>query len=125
MQDLSHENITDAPGLVAAGDMAAEAGFSMPVHLTAAAWADSVAWTVDDSRLQLIQYEHKRLWHVLDMAAHAFVLSLNTVPASGILFPVLRIPRDGYSRQSCETTLKTVLVTDSDHPSVIIMLMGE
>ena len=35
--------------LVDAGLLAKEAGFRWPVALTAAAWADSVAWTAEDS----------------------------------------------------------------------------
>ena len=38
--------------LVNVGAMAGEAGFRWPVSLTAAAWADCVAWSEDDSRRQ-------------------------------------------------------------------------
>ena len=41
--------------LVDAGSMAKEAGFNWPVALTAAAWADCVAWTEDDNRQQVYQ----------------------------------------------------------------------
>ncbi len=123
MQYMPQADDTDDAGLVAAGDAAAEAGFSMPVFLTAAAWSDCVAWSEDDSSRQLVQSEASRLWRVLDMAAQAFMLS--PVPAAGILFPVYRIPRDGHTIRPAESTLRTVLVTDRGEPVVIISLMNE
>ncbi len=36
--------------LVDAGSTAQEVGFSIPVTLTSAVWADCVAWTDDDSQ---------------------------------------------------------------------------
>ncbi len=123
MQYMPRADATDDAGLVAAGDAAAEAGFSMPVYLTAAAWSDCVAWSGDDSSRQLVQSEPSRLWRVLDMAAQAFMLS--PVPAGGILFPVYRIPRDGHTTRPAEVSLRTVLVSDRGEPVVIISLMNE
>ena len=57
--------------LVDAGPLAREAGYRWPVALTAAAWADCVAWTDADSAAQVPQDETGRLWDVLFMGAHA------------------------------------------------------
>ena len=51
--------------LIDAGDMAQEAGFKWPLALTSEAWADSVAWTEDDSEKQVHQDQSGRLWDVL------------------------------------------------------------
>ena len=51
--------------LIDAGERAREAGFRFPVALTAAAWADAVAWTESN---RAYQDETGRLWDVLIMA---------------------------------------------------------
>lgn len=112
-----------AGGSVDVSSAAAEAGFSMPVSLTAAAWSDCVAWSGDDSRRQLALDEQTRLWHVLDMAAQAFLLLPDLT--SRMLFPVYRVPRDGYSTDVRETTLQSILSTDGGEPAVTIMLRHE
>ena len=48
--------------------LAREAGFSIPVALTAAAWSEAVAWNPENRALQ---DETGRLWDVMTMAAHA------------------------------------------------------
>jgi hypothetical protein len=47
--------------LVDGGPTAREAGFRMPVALTAAVWADCVAWSEKDSRKQVHQDQSGRL----------------------------------------------------------------
>lgn len=113
----------EAGELIDAGDMAFEAGFTMPVALTAAAWSDCVLWSGEDSRRQLIQNAPNRLWNVLQMAARAFLLMPDL--ADGILFPVIRIPRDGHSTDVREVTLQAVIETDAGEPAVTIMLRQE
>ena len=122
MQD-THPVTDNTDDLIPVDEPASEAGFVMPVSLTAAAWADCVAWSVDDSRRQLIQSERTRLGHLLDMAAGAF--SFKPVHASNILFPVFRVPRDGYSQEPSEVVLRSILVADNDRLSVVIMVMDE
>lgn len=122
MQDTSHLE-TRANDLVTVDEAAAEAGFVMPVSLTCAAWAECVSWSDDDSRRQLIQSERIRLAHLLRISADAF--SLGAVPSSGLLFPVFRVPRDGYTTDASEITLKAAIVTDNGDPFVIIMLQHE
>jgi hypothetical protein len=51
--------------LVDVTDTAKEAGFRIPVALTAAVWSDCVAWPANDSA----QDERGRLWDLLYLAA--------------------------------------------------------
>lgn len=67
---------------------AREAGFVHPVALTAAAWADTVAWTRDNDEFQ---DEAGRLWDVLTMA-RITVRGTGTAGQDRIDFRVLRIP---------------------------------
>ncbi|MFF2088539.1 DUF6573 family protein [Nocardia sp. NPDC058176] len=71
-----------------AGELAAEAGFKHPVALTAAAWADAVAWDHDDAS----QDETGRLWDVLYMALcairRAIANGANSGPLAYTLFRV-------------------------------------
>ncbi len=76
--------------LIDVTDMAKEAGFRLPTAVTAAVWADAVAW---DGSEEEYQDESGRLWDVLFMAHHAARRAPqgeNMVP-----FSWLRIPRGG------------------------------
>jgi hypothetical protein len=58
--------------------LATEAGFRWPIALTAAAWADTVAWDEDTEARKPSptgQDETGRLWDVLTMTRHAEALS--------------------------------------------------
>ncbi|MEZ0096359.1 DUF6573 family protein [Streptacidiphilus sp. EB129] len=72
-----------------------EAGLTVPVALTAAAWADCVAWTEeDDERQGTVQDQTGRLWDVLFMTRYAIS------PARGGIRTTVelhRVPRDGRS----------------------------
>src|SRR5262249_21761116 len=53
-------------------EIAHEAGFTVAVALTAAAWGDCVAWSdADNQRTGACQDEQGRLWDVLWMTQHA------------------------------------------------------
>ncbi|OKJ48146.1 hypothetical protein AMK27_38845 [Streptomyces sp. CB02009] len=83
--------------LVAVGDdVAREAGFTIPVALTAAAWADCVAWTDQDNR-QTCQDETGRLWDVLRMTHYAIKRSGDGTSCTVELY---RVPRDGEGHES-------------------------
>ena len=110
--------------LVDAGTMASEAGFKWPVALTAAVWADCVAWTEDDSRQQVYQDESGRLWDVLYMASYA----IRTSKRSGdrLLFQLYRVPRDGQSSDAVLVTLKLIVGPgDAGEPVITILLPQE
>lgn len=97
--------------------MAQEAGFKVPVALTAAVWADCVAWPRDDPA----QDEQGRLWDVLTMARlearrHGH---LQVLP-----FRVLRVPPGGFKPQLTQLTLH-IGPGDQAEPVVTILLPGE
>jgi hypothetical protein len=110
--------------LVDAGSMASEAGFRWPTALTAAAWADCVAWGPDDNRRQVHQDQAGRLWDVLSMAAHA--IRSNRVASDRVLFPLRRVPRDGRSTEPELTQLRLVVGPgDAGEPVMTILLPHE
>nr|MDT0519956.1 DUF6573 family protein [Streptomyces sp. DSM 41633] len=109
--------------LVAVGDeIAREAGFRVPVALTAAAWADCVAWTDEDNR-QTYQDESGRLWDVLRMTHHAIRRSDDGRSCRVELY---RVPRDGESHESEQARLiATCGPGDDMEPVLTISLPGE
>lgn len=70
--------------------IAREAGWRVPVALTAAVWGDCVAW---DQFQHVHQDESGRLWDVLVMAR----LAAHSKPNTGRLnFTLVRVPRGGW-----------------------------
>ena len=76
-------------GLIDVSAMAREAGWRVPVAVTAAVWGDCVAW---DKYQPVYQDEQGRLWDVLTMALFA---ARGRRDSNRVLFTVLRIPRGG------------------------------
>ncbi len=110
--------------LIDATEMAKEAGFKWPVALTAAAWADCVAWSDADNERQVYQDQSGRLWDVLFMASFA-VRTANNANRQ-LQFDLQRIPRNGRSTTSQRLTLKLILGPgDGGEPVITIMLPGE
>ena len=110
--------------LVDAGCMAGEAGFKWPVALTAAAWADCVAWSAADSKAQTHQDESGRLWDVLFMAAYAIRIAAGC--GDRLIFSLYRVPRDGISTSAVEVSLKLVVGPgDGGEEVITIMLPNE
>jgi hypothetical protein len=110
--------------LIDVSETAREAGFKYSVVLTAAAWADCVAWSDDDNEQQAYQDESGRLWDVLFMASH----SIQTSKDSGdrLLFQLYRVPRDGRSSKAELTTLKLIIGPgDTPEPVITILLPNE
>lgn len=109
--------------LIDAGALAQEAGFRLPVAITAAAWADCVAWTEADSRQQVHQDLTGRLWDVLFMASHA----IRTRAGSGsrMLFRLCRVPRDGRSTQAGPVELKLIIGPGDDGDPVVTVLLPD
>ena len=110
--------------LVDAGSTAQEVGFTIPVALTSAVWADCVAWTDDDSRKNPFQDQSGRLYDVLFMASFAIRTSANA--GDRLLYELYRVPRDGYSTEAKPVTLK-LIVGPGDHgePVLTILLPDE
>ena len=110
--------------LIDVGDMAQEAGFKLPVAMTAAAWADCVAWSADDSERQVHQDQSGRLWDVLFMASHA--IRTHTGQTSRLPFTLYRVPRDGCARKSELAQLKVVIGPgDRGEPVITILFPNE
>ena len=110
--------------LIDAGVMAQEAGFKWPVALTAAVWADCVAWSDEDSGKQVHQDLAGRMWDVVFMASQA----IRTARGSGdrLLFQFCRVPRDGHSTKAELVTLKLIVGPgDQGEPVVTVLLLDE
>ncbi len=110
--------------LIDTTEMAKEAGFKWPVALTAAAWADCVAWSDADNELQAHQDQSGRLWDVLFMASYAIRTANNS--DQQLPFDLYRIARDGRATESQRLTLKIILGPgDNGEPVITIMLPEE
>ncbi len=110
--------------LVDVSETAREAGFRWPVAMTAAAWADCVEWSEEDSQRQTHQDESGRLWDVLWMAFVA--IRGNATGESQLAYQLYRVPRDGETVEARLTTLKLVAGPgDAGEPVVTIMLPQE
>ncbi len=110
--------------LIEAGSIASEAGFRWPVAITAAAWADCVAWTDADSERQVFQDQSGRLWDVLFVAAHAIRAQSDAGPQ--LLFALNRVPRDGQATTAELATLKLVVGPgDNGEPVMTVLLPNE
>jgi hypothetical protein len=106
--------------LIDVSGQARESGFRVPVALSAAVWADCIAWSEEDSRRQTPQDETGRLWDVLCVAR--WTIFWCKEPENPMLFDVKRIPRDGRSTTEQLVTLKFELgLGDHDEPVGTIM----
>lgn len=108
-------------------DFAKQAGFKVPVALTAGAWADTVAWseTVEEMKPHGTGQDEKgRLWDVLTMARYAASRTDGT--ERRLTFQVLRIPAEG--RRTTPTLADLVMEIgpgDLGEPVMTIMLPHE
>lgn len=108
--DVLHDVTTDA----------AEAGFRVPVALTAAAWGDVVEWNTDN---RAHQDERGRLWDVLTMARF---YAQRDRAADRVPFRVLRVPNTPQATRPRYADL-VLHIGPGDHgePVLTIMLPGE
>jgi hypothetical protein len=108
--------------LVDVSELAREAGFAVPVALTAAVWADCVEWDEADTRRQVPQDEAGRLWDVLWMG----YLAMRRARGSELLFSLYRVPRGGRGRTPRPVALRmTIGPGDSFEPLVMVMMRNE
>ena len=98
---------------------AKEAGFKVPVALTAAVWADCVAW--DNEAESCHQDEAGRLWDLLYLAALEARRRRN---AQVVPFGLLRVPHRGSKPELVQLTMH-VGPGDEAEPVVTIMQPGE
>jgi hypothetical protein len=106
--------------LVDVSQTAHEAGFRLPVALTASAWADCVAWDDADSSRQTAQDEAGRLWDVIWMASLA---ARRAGESQRLAFQLYRAPRGGRDIQPRPTTLQMCIGPGDDAAPVITILM--
>lgn len=100
--------------------MTREAGFKIPVAMTAAVYEDCVRWDESDPRAQ---DEEGRLWDVLSMA---MIAARRERDAQRVIFEVLRIDRHGYGETPGLVTLvMAVGPGDEGEPVITIMKPGE
>jgi hypothetical protein len=110
--------------LIDVSETAREAGFTLPVAMTATVWADCIAWTDDDIEKQAYQDESGRLWDVLYMAYHG--IRTNKASSNQLLYQLYRIQRDGYSTEAELVTLKLIIGPgDTSEPVITILLPNE
>lgn len=104
--------------LVDISELAKQAGFAMPVAMTAMAWAELVAWNDNNAGLQ---DETGRLWDVLTMARYYAKRGGNRQSCE-----VLRVPNT--PRATVPKLAKFVMACapgDNAEPVITIMLPGE
>lgn len=110
--------------LIDVSALAQQAGFVLPVAITAQAFADCVAWREADNLAQVHQDETARLWDVLFTAAHAIRTEADT--RAELRFGLERIPRDGHSIAAVPVCLKLIIGPGDDGaPVVTVMLPDE
>lgn len=80
--------------LVDVSQSAREAGFRIPVAMTARAWSECVAWPETES---LCQDESGRLWDVVFMAAAAARTAARRGEGNRTSFDLVVVPRGGRS----------------------------
>jgi len=118
----ARENAIDDGTLVDVSEVAREAGFRIPVAMTAAAWADCVAWSEADSQRQTAQDEAGRLWDVLWMSSRA----ARHAQGERVPFQLYRIPRGGRATRPRLTTLHMHIGPgDAGEPAITILMPDE
>lgn len=106
--------------LVDAGAMAKEAGFRVPVALTAGVWATCVSCSPDE---RMPQDELGRLWDVLWMASLAARAAARRGDHGRVEFEVRVVPRCG--RRSRPTKLALMLGPGDQGECVATILMPD
>lgn len=108
--------------LIAVTSEACEAGFKVPVALTAEVWNDSVKWTDEDSKRQVLQDEAGRLWDVLWMA----FVAARRATGDRVSFQLYRVPRGGRGCRPRLTTLQLHIGPgDELEPVITVLLPGQ
>ena len=106
--------------LVDVTETAREAGFRVPVALTAAAWGKAVAWTDADSARQTPQDEAGRLWDVVWMA---YIAARRASGGCRVPFQVHVVPRGGKATNPRLVTLH-MHIGPGDEAEPVITIMN-
>ena len=109
--------------LVDVSETAREAGFKVPVAMTAAVWADCVEWTpADNTRKRHCQDQAGRLWDVVWMAMQAAKRNAG----AELRYTLHRVPREGMGMRARLVALRmTIGPGDTAAPVITIMLPSE
>lgn len=108
--------------LVDVTEVAREAGFRIPVAMTATARADCVTWSDTDSERQTHQDKSGRLWDVLWMAS----LAARRAQGERSPFQFYRVPRGGRATRPRLTTLHLHIGPgDAGEPVITILMPHE
>jgi hypothetical protein len=107
-------------------EISREAGITVPVALTRAAWEDCVAWTeVDNARKATLQDENGRLWDVLWMTRFAIARHRGQ-SQSRARVELDRVPREGRAVRPRSVELVAVIGPgDEGEPVLTIMQPDE
>ena len=104
---------------------AAEAGFSVPTALTAAAFSECVEWTDDDADgSKFYQDQSGRLWDVVYLAAMK-ARRLANQNTEEVLYELRVVPRPGQHRPELRTLKLVIGPGDNSEPVATIMLPDE
>jgi hypothetical protein len=105
--------------LVDVTETAREAGFRIPVAITAAAWSKTVQWSEVDSERQTHQDEAGRLWDVLWMS---YVAARRASGGCRVSVPLQVVPRGGRGRRPRSTALHMVIGPGDEGEPVITLM---
>ncbi|CAG9223702.1 conserved hypothetical protein [Paraburkholderia tropica] len=131
LQDLFGEVISSYTRAQAIADgslidvtaQASGSGFKVPVALTAAAWAEVVAWSAEDSARQTHQDERGRLHDLLWVA---FNLARHHKAGNRMPFKHYRVARGGNgTRRTPITLVMSIGPGDNAEPVVTFMLPSD
>ena len=116
--------------LIDVSETAREAGLVWPVAMTAAAWADTVAWSDDDEARKGYtgQSESGRLWDVCWMLSLVVrgALRRGMDTTRPLFYELVRTPREGRGVRPRLVRLKFVIGTDdTGRPCITVMLPSE
>ena len=114
--------------LIDVTETAREAGFKIPVAITAGVQEECVRWTEEDARRRprMPQDEDGRLWDVLWMAAcRSREIARSGRHASSTLFQVIVVPRPGHGRRRLRTLKLVIGPGDAGEAVATIMLPDE
>lgn len=120
VHSYSRREALDDGVLMDAGAMASEAGFKVPVALTARVWATCVGWSPDEGTRQ---DESGRLWDVLWMASVAARAAARGSQTGRVAFQVYVVPWGG--RRPRLTALALVLGPGDQGECVATVLMPD
>lgn len=106
--------------LVDVTQTAREAGFRVPVAMTAAAWDKAVAWSDTDSARQTPQDEAGRAWDVVWMA---YIAALRASGSCRVPFQLYAVHRGGTAKRPRLMTLH-MHIGPGDEGEAVITIMN-